>query len=60
MIRQVLARMGDYVVDMDNVVTYPDQGTNAGYHSIPVTFTPGERLLGDTPLFPDHYTRSGK
>ncbi|MFO7192379.1 MULTISPECIES: cytochrome P450 [Thermocrispum] len=60
MIRQVLARMGDYVVDMDNLVTYPDQGTNAGYHRIPVTFTPGKRLLGDKPLFPDHYTRSGK
>ena len=57
MIRQVLTRMGDYEIDMDNIVTYPDQGTNAGYHSIPVTFTPGERLLGDTPLFPEHYTR---
>lgn len=57
MIRQVLTRIGDYVVDMENVVTYPDQGTNAGYHSIPVTFTPGERLLGDTPLFPEHYTK---
>lgn len=59
MIRQVLARLGDYVVDMDNLVTYPDQGTNAGYHSIPVTFTPGERRLGDTPLFGEHYTKSG-
>lgn len=58
MIRQVLARMGDYVVDMDNVVAYPDQGTNAGFHTIPVTFTPGARLLGDTPLFPEHYTKS--
>lgn len=52
MLRQVLGRMGDYVVDMDKVVTYPDQGTNAGYHSIPVTFTPGKRL-NDTPLFAD-------
>jgi cytochrome P450 len=43
MIRQVLERMPDYEVDMDRVVTYPDQGTNAGYHSIPVRFTPGER-----------------
>ena len=55
---QILTRMGDYVVDMDNLVTYPDQGTNAGFHSIPVTFTSGERLLGDTPLFPDHYTKA--
>src|SRR5690606_1848436 len=51
MIRQVLARMRDYVVDMDHVVTYPEQGTNAGYHSIPVTRTPADRLLGDTARF---------
>lgn len=50
MIRQVLARLGDYVVHLDRAVTYPDQGTNAGYHSIPVTFTPGKRL-NDKPLF---------
>ncbi|MFH5821889.1 cytochrome P450 [Georgenia sp. AZ-5] len=43
MIRQILERMPDYEVDMDRVVAYPDQGTNAGYHSIPVTFTPGQR-----------------
>ena len=59
MIRQVLGRMGDYVVDLDNVESYPDQGTNAGFHTIPVTFTPGERLLGDTALFHDHYTVTG-
>lgn len=50
MIRQVLERMPDYQVDLENVVTYPDQGTNAGFHSIPVTFTPGERR-GERPLF---------
>ena len=60
MIRQVLERMGDYVVDLDNMVSYPDQGTNAGFHSIPVTFTPGARRLGDTPLFSEHYTKSGR
>ncbi|WP_104107740.1 cytochrome P450 [Nocardioides sp. 616] len=60
MIRQVLSRMGDYEVDMDNVVAYPDQGTNAGFHTIPVTFTPGERRLGDTPLFAEHYTKTGR
>jgi len=48
-IGSVLARMPDYVVDLDRVVTYPDQGTNTGYHSIPVTFTPGPRL--GPPLF---------
>lgn len=58
MIRQVLARMGDYVVDMDRVVAYPDQGTNAGYHSIPVSFTPGPRMLGDVRLFREHYTKT--
>ena len=58
MIRQVLARMGDYEVDMENIVRYPDQGTNAGFHTIPVRFTPGERLLGDTPLFAEHYTKT--
>lgn len=47
---QVLERMPDYVVDLDNLVPYRDQGTNAGYHSIPVTFTPGKRR-GKAPLF---------
>lgn len=49
MIGQVLERMPDYEVDMDRIVTYPDQGTNAGYHSIPCRFTPGERR--GEPLF---------
>ncbi|MEV4729883.1 cytochrome P450 [Saccharopolyspora sp. NPDC049426] len=51
MIGQVLERMPDYVVDVDGIVRYPDQGTNAGYHSIPCSFTPGERRLA-SPLFP--------
>lgn len=55
---QVFERLGDYEVDMKNLVTYPDQGTNAGFHSIPVTFTPGKRLLGDTPLFAEHYSKA--
>lgn len=44
MLSQILTRMPDYVVDMDNVVPYPHQGTNTGYKSIPITFTPGPRL----------------
>lgn len=60
MIRQVLRRMGDYVVDTDALVPYPDQGTNAGFHSIPVTFTPGTRELGHRPLFSEHYTKSSR
>lgn len=48
-IGSVLERMPDYVVDLDRIVHYPDQGTNTGYHSIPVTFTPGVRR--GAPLF---------
>lgn len=51
MIGQVLERMPDYVVGTDGIVPYPDQGTNAGYHSIPCSFTPGKRRLA-RPLFP--------
>ncbi|MFC4001250.1 cytochrome P450 [Prauserella oleivorans] len=50
MIGQVLERMPDYEVDLDRIVPYPDQGTNAGYHSIPCRFTPGKRR--GAPLFP--------
>lgn len=49
MIGQVLERMPDYVVDVESIVPYPDQGTNAGYHSIPCRFTPGSRRA--EPLF---------
>lgn len=49
MIAQVLERMPDYEVDLDAIVPYPDQGTNAGYHSIPCRFTPGRRR--GEPLF---------
>jgi hypothetical protein len=41
---QILNRMPDYVVDIDNLVPYPHQGTNTGFKSIPITFTPGPRL----------------
>lgn len=44
MLSQILSRMPDYVVDLDNVVPYPHQGTNTGFKSIPITFTPGPRL----------------
>lgn len=54
MIGQVLERMPDYKVDREGLVTFPDQGTNAGYHSIPVTFTPGERR--GAPLFSESAT----
>jgi cytochrome P450 len=44
MLSQILNRMPDYVVDIDNLVPYPHQGTNTGFKSIPITFTPGPRL----------------
>jgi cytochrome P450 len=44
LIGQVIRRMPDYVVDLDQVETYPHQGVNAGYQRIPATFTPGPRL----------------
>jgi len=44
MLSQILGRMPDYVVDIDNLVPYPHQGTNTGFKSIPITFTPGPRL----------------
>ena len=47
LIGQILGRMPDYVVDVDGLVPYPHQGTNTGFKSIPITFTPGPRLGED-------------
>ena len=44
LIRQVITRMPDYVVDLDGLEAYPHQGVNAGFQRIPTTFTPGRRL----------------
>lgn len=44
MLSQILTRMPDYEVDLDKVVPYPHQGTNTGFKSIPITFTPGPRI----------------
>lgn len=44
MLSQILTRMPDYSVDLDNLVPYPHQGTNTGFKSIPISFTPGPRL----------------
>ncbi|MFW6773883.1 cytochrome P450 [Nocardioides sp. CPCC 205120] len=46
LLSQFLTRMGDYVVDLDQLERYPHQGTNTGWQRIPATFTPGPRLLG--------------
>jgi cytochrome P450 len=43
LLQQVLERMPDYVVDLEQVEAYPHQGTNTGYQRIPARFTPGPR-----------------
>jgi cytochrome P450 len=40
---QILQRMPDYEVDVTGIQTYPHQGTNTGWRSIPARFTPGRR-----------------
>jgi cytochrome P450 len=50
LLSQILERMPDYVVDLDNVKPYPHQGTNTGWQSIPATFTPGPRRGEDIVL----------
>jgi cytochrome P450 len=47
LITEVITRMPDYVVDLDNVQRYVAQGANAGFIKVPVTFTPGPRRLAD-------------
>ena len=48
---QILERLPDHTVDLDGLVTYPDQGLNTGYKSVPARFTPGERRAA--PLWGD-------
>lgn len=43
MMRQVLARMPDYRVLVDEVVAYGDHGNQTGLDSAPAVFTPGTR-----------------
>jgi cytochrome P450 len=45
LLRQVLERMPDYVIDLDALERYPRQGVNKGWQRIPTTFTPGQRRL---------------
>lgn len=42
-VRQVLERMPDYVVDEAGLVPYPSKGSQTGWDSAPATFTPGPR-----------------
>jgi cytochrome P450 len=43
LLQQILERMPDYVVDVEQLEPYPHQGTNTGWQRIPATFTPGQR-----------------
>jgi cytochrome P450 len=45
LLSQILERMPDYVVDVDSLQRFPQQGTNVGFQSIPARFTPGRRRL---------------
>jgi cytochrome P450 len=45
LLSEVLSRMPDYEIDLDALVPYAAQGANAGYTSVPATFTPGPRVL---------------
>ena len=45
LLSEVLTRIPDYVIDLDDVVKYQAQGANSGYTSVPATFTPGPRVL---------------
>ncbi|WP_116996026.1 cytochrome P450 [Desertimonas flava] len=40
MMTQVLTRLPDYEIDEDGLVAYPTSGNQAGWDSIPATFTP--------------------
>lgn len=44
MLSEVLRRMPDFKVDSARVKIYPDVGQNQGWISLPLTFTPGERV----------------
>jgi cytochrome P450 len=46
-IEQVLVRMADYTVIEEEVVPMPTVGLFSGYWSMPLRFTPGNRLQGE-------------
>ena len=43
MITQVLTRLPDYVIDVDRIMQNESVGNQAGWDSLPATFTPGPR-----------------
>ncbi|MBN9111700.1 MAG: cytochrome P450/oxidoreductase [Pseudonocardia sp.] len=44
MMRQVLTRLPDFVIDAGRAVPYPTRGNQTGWDALPATFTPGPRL----------------
>ena len=50
MLRDVLARVGDYVIDIDGFKPYPGNLLMTGVVSMPVTFTPGPRTGAVNPF----------
>lgn len=45
LLEEVLHRMPDYMIDLDEVVRYPTIPLVNGYIAMPATFSPGERVL---------------
>ena len=43
--RQVLTRMPDYELDLEQVAEYPNWSSIGGWAKIPATFTPGRRVV---------------
>ena len=48
MMKQVLARLPDYRIDLDQARRYRSIGTINGWMNMPATFTPGPRISQDT------------
>jgi cytochrome P450 len=46
-INQLMRRLPDFVLDDDGVIEYPNWSFVGGWGAIPVTFTPGPRILSD-------------
>ena len=50
MLRDVLARIGDYEIDLDGFKPYPGNLLMTGVVSMPVSFTPGTRTGAADPF----------
>lgn len=45
LLRQILQKMPDYEIALDQVEPYENQGVHSGYLKIPATFTPGRQSV---------------